>query len=554
MSGSESSSSSSATAAASRKRALSPAAAQAADATAASQPQPNLLSTILPPSPQSARNDPLPAAFIDGARPAGPPAPVARRWSDRSPAQRCFSDGLALAFSFLSMGDLILAAGTCKAWRMVAANKNAARVRIRNILATRSRGGPEAAFARLQSLASSPFRHHVRALTHTAARIRTSSLCFMGHLAWGLSHLKLLQRLPQLRRISEMLVDLTAPWHASDADMVFAFPPLLRSIDFHLFELRPQGNFQMDSRASMQRQVLLALRPCHSLTELSITMHDSSELVLDGLLELSTLQILTVDIDIKHSGDDDHIEARFSEAQIGVVKQLPNLRRLTLRDSRRDLQLGDLFMNGWPRWLCSLPHRLQRLEELDLGRLSLKPQHVELLHVGLPALTALEPDSIHHSALILLPKFASCMRILNLRVDIGFAAVVSASLFLPHLTPCSRLSHLTLRDCTFSEAEAENLCRALPLLRWLHLIGVGWPSFESLRHLPLLETLQLNRAAAFPLHVDAAHLQPLQRLRRFILIRVVLPDESLVAALRPPSALLTALVEFEYSPDFQYSP
>ena len=338
-----------------RKRALSPAALRSADAVAASLSQSPLLSTTAPQPPKRARNDTLPAAFsadVDARASAGPAASVAPRWFDLSPAQRCFSDGLALAFSFLSLFELIPAALTCRSWRDVAVQVDVPGVELRNPLILP--GSQEARSSRLQSLASSPFRRHVHALTHSDASTKRPSL----RPSWDLPELRKLKRLPQLRRISGMSIELFSlrgQLSTAQATQPFTFPPLLGSVDLHLSSDPTELDEDEDeddwdwSTESVQRLVLGALRPCHSLTQLSITMHVFSELVLDGLLELPTLQILelTVDIDVKHSGEDDHAEARFSEAQIAVVKQLPNLRRLTLRESRRGQQQEDLFMNGY---------------------------------------------------------------------------------------------------------------------------------------------------------------------------------------------------------------
>jgi hypothetical protein len=190
--------------------------------------------------------------------------------------------------------------------------------------------------------------------------------------------------------------------------------------------------------------------------------------------------------------------------------------------------------------------RFDRYWNLEIGRNSVK----QAFRGGHGRPSAAQPDSIHHSALILLPAFAARPQILKLRVDMGFAALVGASLFLAHLTPCSRLTELTLCDCAFSEDEAETLCRALPELKVLGLQSVGWPSFEPMRHLPQLESFSLQRAtgADFPLHMDAEHFAPLKRLRDLTLIAMnVGRDSPAIAALRPPSALLPALVHFRFT-------
>jgi hypothetical protein len=311
----------------------------------------------------------------------------------------------------------------------------------------------------------------------------------------------------------------------------------------------------------MLRLVLEALRPCHSLTDLSITLHPWTTLCLDGLIELSTLQILTLDIERA----DEESESSFSEAQMGVVKQLPNLRDLSLREYDEFPPLeDDLFGTRWLRWLCPPPHRLNLLEELDLSDHCLQLEHMQLLQ-RLPALTALEPAGICDPALPLLPAFASRLQRLGLHFvfsgdeEIGPELVdlqtefARGPLLLPHLTPCAALTELSLSSCVFTEDDATTLCQALVQLRELDLHDVGWPSFEPLRHLPLLESFSLRWARAYPLvlQIEAAHFKPLQRLRHLSLSNLSpLPDaaKGVIDALRPPSSLLPALAEFEFSP------
>ena len=178
------------------------------------------------------------------------------------------------------------------------------------------------------------------------------------------------------------------------------------------------------------------------------------------------------------------------------------------------------------------------------------------------------PAAIHHSALPLLPSFASRLQRLELAfgtwedeekidpklvdIDTGYR-FARGPFLLPHLTLCTALTDLTLRECVFSEADATALCQALSRMRELDLNAVGWPSFdrESLRHLPQLESFSLTRAKAYPLHFDAAHFKPLRRLRDLTLIGIHPLAEAAVTvidALQPPSALLPALVRCSFWP------
>jgi hypothetical protein len=255
----------------------------------------------------------------------------------------------------------------------------------------------------------------------------------------------------------------------------------------------------------------------------------------------------------------------FTEGQLASIKQLSSLRRLTLRESGKlDPEEDDHDGTGWLRWLCLPPHRLDLLEELDLSEHCLKLKHMQLLQ-RLPALTALEPVGICDPALPLLSAFSSRLQQLGLRFiflggeEIGPELVdlrtefARGPLLLTHLTPCAALTDLALSRCVFTEDDATTLCQALVRLRSLVLQDVSWPSFEPLRHLPLLESFSLQWAVAYPLalQIEAAHFRPLQQLRHLSLSDLPpLPDaaQSVIDALRPPSALLPALAELVYLP------
>jgi len=111
------------------------------------------------PKREKTRRQLLAAAFGDQPRPP--------RWRDLSPAQRCFSDGLTLAFSFLSLFELIRAARACRSWREAALKADVPGENLCDDLVTDGLAACRLdGSARLRSLASSPFRRHVRELVH----------------------------------------------------------------------------------------------------------------------------------------------------------------------------------------------------------------------------------------------------------------------------------------------------------------------------------------------------------------------------------------------------
>ena len=488
----------------------------------------------------------LAAAFGDQ-----PPPP---RWSDLSPAQRCFADGLTLAFSFLSLFELIRAARACRSWRQAAIKADVPGESLFALVKDGWAAGRLDGSSRLRSLVSSPFRRHVHELNHDED-FETPGAGHPLSPKWTLADLALVQHLPQLQYLTGFRVELTSAL----PDQALSFPPLIESADF-CFSFDPALLDEIDAdrdTAPVQRLVLEALRPCRLLMELRIYLHPLTALCLDGLPELSALQTLTIDVEL--ASEDETSECTLTEAHMGAIKQLPRLRDLYLRegDKLRPIE-EDFFGTRWLRWLCPLPHRLQQLHQLDLSQHYLHLEHMLLLQ-RLPALTSLTPAGINETALPLLPAFAS--RLLRLECTFVFwddveefgpglvdeeTGFARAPLFLPHLIPCTALTRLTLRECVFSEADATALCQALTQLRDLDLDDVSWPSFESLRHLPLLQVFRLRReeTASHPLTLDVAHFKPLQQLRDFCLL-TFFPlsdaDQSVIDALGPPSALLPAL-------------
>ena len=249
------------------------ASAAAADPPAAASSSAAQSSGTAPQRKKARRQQLLAAAFGDQPRPP--------RWRDFSPAQRCFSDGLALAFSFLSLFELIPAALTCRSWRDVAVKVSVPGVEVCDPLIWP--GSREVrSSSRLQSLASSRFRRHVHAFTHSHASTKQTNL----HPSWDLPELRKLKRLPQLRRISGMSIEVFSlrGQLSTQATQPFTFSPLLESVDLHLSSDPSELDEDEEdwSTDSVQRLVLGALRPCHSLTELSITLPHSGRLCLDG--------------------------------------------------------------------------------------------------------------------------------------------------------------------------------------------------------------------------------------------------------------------------------
>ena len=287
--------------------------------------------------------------------------------------------------------------------------------------------------------------------------------------------------------------------------------------------------------------MLQALGVCASLTDVALYADEPTPWDLTPLLQLKQLRKL------KLKGRPD---AQFDEHAIAVVKQMASLESLAVGDQ---LQLLD---NAWLIRLCQPPHRLQRLQEIDLSSLCLGDADMQALR-HLPTLTTLEPFAMHASDMATLAHFPSLRRLRIMADRLFFEDNVffdggrlRAFAFLPHLT-CTRLQVLTFEFCDFTEEEAEMLCQLLPQLTELTLSDVGWPSLEPLRHLKQLAklSLTLDRRTTDILTLTLPQLQALKSLQELTLQRIHPPlDAATVAQLQPPSLLMPSLKSFNYTP------
>ena len=461
------------------------------------------------------------------------------RWLALSPAQRCFSDGLALAFSHLTLAELMTAARCCKSWyegaKRVPGSSLGVGVSLLRHVARRSMSDSVSSAApRLLNFASSPFRHLIRELCDSINGEATKAPS-----VWRLADLRLLQRLPHITRLSGVTISLSS--HAQASNESFIFPTQLQSVDLEFFQSAWVTSIDY-------RLVLQALSACPSLTDVTLASRQSVSWDLTPLLQLQRLRHLKLCYNHPF---------QFDKPTIAVMKQLASLESLTIGGQ---LQLDD---NAWLTRLCQPPHRLQQLQKIDLSQVCLEDAQMQALR-HLPALTTLEPDMIRCSCLPYLAHFPALRRLHIWSDRWGIAnqlengepeffdarGFTRASFFLPHLT-CTQLQVLTLRSCVFTDAEAEALCQLLLQLMELTLDDVDWPSFHPLRHLTKLTALEAyeSRDGDAPLDFTLEQLQALRSLRTLHLgqLQPALDDATLTA-LHPPSLLMPSLTFLKYEP------
>jgi len=364
-------------------------------------------------------------------------------------AQRLYTDALHCIFSFLSLGDLVPAITACRSWKLSAYKEKSRGVRISGA-------------CDLLSLLHSPSRFHVNAYENSHLFLFTfipllQQLPFLADLNLRVSLEDITEQLVRDKKEGEESLSLRARQIAA------RWPQRIQKLTVEIV-VKPDENMTRSKAKAAQMMVLIA----SSLPSLIDLTFYCGELDVD-LSPLLTLRTQLTRLCV--SG--------INESSIAVIKQMEVLRHIDTDDCWLEgLQLDQLQL------LCSLPHKLHRLEEIDMRSTELTRKHMLAL-ARLPALTRLEPESVHPDSLSLLDQFP---RLRILRIDADQTHLVMASL--PSLT------ELTLDYCRVKFYDQSLACLArMPQLRRLTLYDLDWPSLLGLRPLVCLEELSLAHCA-----------------------------------------------------------
>jgi hypothetical protein len=218
------------------------------------------------------------------------------------------------------------------------------------------------------------------------------------------------------------------------------------------------------------------------------------------------------------------------------------------------LRSFDPRVGGWTADLlssfCRPPHRLQQLQEVEMGETTLDAAvMVELVH--LPSLTSLSLYWFTSGAFAFLPHFPRLQRLgVSLGRDDGSdPQSVDIALLASALSACTYLTDLRLMSGECSESTGSQLLQAVPRLRTLAFEFCSLPSLRFLLHTPNLKELSLFECTdvrpghmvgigAFAPQLEWLSVQECAGLRL---------DEAEQQLLTPPGALgLPHLREFEY--------
>ena len=419
-----------------------------------------------------------------------------------SPALRCHADALTSVFAFMTLDELPAVMQTCRSW-----NSDAAKEKARGLTLRLHR--PK----RLESMcrSASPLLRHI------------STLEIASFIHVDIQQLRAMQSLQSLIALDVALKADEIATATGQRDLRAALPPRLRSFTLQAPPFRDSVSLQ---------HVIAALPALHSLQTLTLhsRQHTVNEsLSVEPLLRLPRLTELCLDIQL-------------SQARLGFIKEMASLQKLNINQGR--------WLVQGLHALCSPPHRLQQLQELDLSATEVGAGHMNEL-AQLPGLTTLKPTLLAPSAIPLLSRLK---RLHTIRLDPELLCDED-SLRLSEL--CTALRQCASLVAVALEARASDVDRlpevlaAVPGLRVLQMEKTTLYSLRFLRHAPQLEELHLLRCQEVrPMHLlGAAALLPHLRVLRVHECSGVRLDEWELELLTPPgSALLPQLRQFDYTP------
>ena len=339
-----------------------------------------------------------------------------------------------------------------------------------------------------------------------------------------LEHLRALRSLPRLTVLTTALDggDLQPASLAAGESRPQRARLLCDALPLHLRTLTlAMSNLLLD-RADSGQALVDALPALQDLAKLHLLKFNNPSLDVSPLRQLPLLGHLT-------------LETYLTPTQCTELKEISTL---------TSIDYGQCASDGSERMLFIPPHRLQRLERINLRAVSIDlPTLDALLH--LPSLRVLQSDDVQPECWGGLGGLTQ-LHTLSLHLYDPFTSAQLA--LLGH--SLSSLPHLSDLDITLpgdADFASPALALRMPALRRLIVFQLRVPSLEFIRHSPQLELLCLHQctdmSAADVMACLRAHPPPcLHTLGLFNCVPLQLSDDQW-AALQPPSALLLPALE-----------
>jgi len=421
------------------------------------------------------------------ARPAHAAAAGASSSSASSAAQLLHRDGLTSIFAFLPFCNLAAVTAVCRSWKCALIKQPARAFQA------------ECTRAQLQWLSVSVLGKLV------------DSLLLMDPLDVG--DILLLQRLERVASLTA-IPDTESFWGLAVAggDAPLATAKFLKfPANITHMQLRKFG------RATQQEQSLFMsmVAGCAKLESFSLELcsHPDEGYTRPTMLELGPLQLAPLqNLQLLRLEHVDKLLCR------RLAMQLAGLHALKI-----------LNVDSGRGWTAQLLHhltdplycKLQQLCHLEMEQTrDVAAQHIRVLQ-RLPALTELHSRYMLDDAPPQLVSLLALKRVHVASSATDFVTRQPASQLVPHLAACTRLSHVAIYFCVFTDDDLDQLTNALPELCELGLSSCNLPLLDTLQQAKQLRALSINLC-----DLRIIHLPPLVQCEQLRGLTVQLPAEE----------------------------
>lgn len=316
-------------------------------------------------------------------------AAQAALWRSFGPAQRLFTDAIALCLSFLSLADFNSASQSCKNWRQAA-------MRVKSL----GQRSVEIASRRLPALISSPFRLVVSTLKFVSFSCDCRSCMVDRAFECPLSLFDGFSALSNLTAIDITLQSDVMPF--SEGQSAIQYPPQLATAKIEFASCDPS-----DEPTAHVAIALCGFASRPSLTRLELKLMDVP-FVLTSIGTVKQLRQLAID---------GFVESHYTPATLHAIKTLPLLETLSLKHTADEWfnDNEDVFEPDWLIPLLTPPHQLAQLQSLDHGDFCLWDNDFVLQQ--LPSLASLTRLRSLYTSMVALPALAAFPLLQNLQLS-----------------------------------------------------------------------------------------------------------------------------------------